>query len=78
MANLILQQTDPNAFLNFLLLAYFIMWLIAGGYILSLAIQQQNMRRDIDLLKRLLDEATPSKKKEKESIPSRDRKGIDA
>ncbi|MDJ0754281.1 MAG: hypothetical protein QNJ45_12225 [Ardenticatenaceae bacterium] len=52
----ILFQIDPNAFLDFLLLAYGVMWLIAFGYVLSLVFQQHNLRRDINLLKQLIEE----------------------
>jgi hypothetical protein len=54
-----LQQTDPNAFLSYLLLAYGVMWAIAAGYVVSLWVRQRNMRRDIALLKQLLEEESP-------------------
>lgn len=58
----ILFQIDPNAFLDFLLLAYGVMWLIALAYVLSLVFQQHNLRRDIALLKQLLEEENDENK----------------
>lgn len=52
----IMQQTNPDAFLGYLLLAYAAMWVIALVYVLSLLVQQRNMRRDITLLKQLIEE----------------------
>ena len=52
----ILMQIEPNTFLNYLLLAYGVMWVIAFGYVLSLVWQQRNLKRDIDLINRLLEE----------------------
>lgn len=49
-------QINPNTFLDFLLLGYAVMWLLVFGYVVSLYLQQRNMRRDIDLLNQLLDE----------------------
>jgi len=47
---------DPNKFNNYLLLGYFAMWLIAFGYTIYLANRQNNLRKEIDLLKQLLEE----------------------
>ncbi len=55
----LLQQGNPNAFLGYLLLAYGVMWLIAFIYVMSLVVQQRNIRRDIALLEQLLDEERP-------------------
>ncbi len=55
----LLQQGNPNAFLGYLLLAYGVMWLIAFVYVMSLVVQQRNIRRDIALLEQLLDEERP-------------------
>jgi len=45
---------DPNQFNGFLLLGYAVMWLIVMIYILSLALRQRNLRRDIELMEQLL------------------------
>jgi len=47
---------DPNQFNGFLLLGYGVMWLIAMIYIASLFLRQRNLRRDIELMKRILQE----------------------
>lgn len=51
-----IQIGDPNQFNNFLFLAYVVMGVIALGYIISLGVRQRNLRRDIELLKRILQE----------------------
>ena len=51
-----IQIGDPDQFNNFLFLAYAIMGMIALGYIISLGVRQRNLRRDIELLKRILQE----------------------
>lgn len=52
----LLQQIDPNITLDYLLLGYAVMWLCAFLYVLMLANRQRNLRRDIDLMRRLLEE----------------------
>ena len=55
----ILLQTNvdnPNRFNDFLVLAYFVMWLVVVVYLLNLANKQRNLRQDIRLLRRLLEE----------------------
>lgn len=47
-------QIDPNITINYLLLGYGVMWLIGFGYVLSLATRQRNLKRDIALLRRLV------------------------
>ena len=47
---------NPNQFNSFLLLGYGVMWLIAMIYIISLFLRQRNLRRDIELMKRILQE----------------------
>lgn len=49
-------QIDPNTTLNFLLLGYAAMWVIGFGYVLSLANRQRNLRRDIRLMRQLLED----------------------
>ena len=51
-----IEIADPNQFNNFLFLAYTVMGIIALGYIISLGVRQRNLRRDIELLKRILQE----------------------
>lgn len=47
---------DPNRFNNYLLMGYGVMFLIALVYILYLANMQRNVRKDLDLLTRILQE----------------------
>lgn len=47
---------NPNRFNNFLLLAYGVMWLVVVVYLLNLANRQRNLRQDIRLMHRLLEE----------------------
>jgi hypothetical protein len=49
-------QIDPNVNLDYLLLGYTVMWLCALLYLLSLAVKQRNLRRDVALMRRLLAE----------------------
>lgn len=51
----ILQGVDPNVTLDYLLLGYVVMWLCALVYLLMLANKQRNLRRDIALMRRLLE-----------------------
>jgi CcmD family protein len=44
---------DPNITLDYLLLGYVAMWVIALFYVISLHSRQRNMEQDIELLKRL-------------------------
>jgi len=48
--------SDPNQFNNYLLLGYAVMWLIVMVYIVSLAVRQRNLRRDLDLMEEILQE----------------------
>lgn len=55
----ILLQTsaqNANRFNDFLLLGYGVMWLVAVVYLLNLANKQRNLRQDIHLMRRLLEE----------------------
>ncbi|NCF66308.1 MAG: hypothetical protein JSV68_22190 [Anaerolineaceae bacterium] len=47
---------DPDKFNGFLLLGYGVMWLIVMIYIISLALRQRNLRRDIELMEQILQE----------------------
>lgn len=47
---------NPNRFNDFLLLAYGVMWLVIMVYLLHLANKQRNVRQDIRLMRRLLEE----------------------
>lgn len=49
-------QVDPNTTMGYLVLGYAVMWVIALLYILGLAFKQRNLRQDIALMKRLLEE----------------------
>ena len=48
------QVGDPMQFNNYLVLGYMIMWLIGTAYVISLAVRQRNLQKDIDLLQKLL------------------------
>ncbi len=51
-----IQVSGPNQFNGFLFLAYAVMGAIALGYIISLGVRQRNLRRDIQLLEKILQE----------------------
>lgn len=50
------QIGDPNRFNNYLLMGYGVMALITIGYIVSLAVRQRNLKKDLQLMLELLDE----------------------
>ena len=55
----ILAQTqidDPNRFNQYLMLGYAVMWIVAMVYVLNLANKQRNLRQEIELMRRLLEE----------------------
>ncbi len=56
----VLQTADvANQFNNYLMLGYFVMWLIAIVYIVSLAVRQRNLKQDLQLMQQILrDEET--------------------
>lgn len=45
---------DPDNFNNYLILGYVVMGVISLVYIVSLAMRQRNLRQDIQLMERLL------------------------
>lgn len=47
---------DPMQFNNYLVLGYVVMWLIGTAYVVSLAVRQRNLQKDVDLLQKLLRE----------------------
>lgn len=47
---------DPGQFNGFLLLAYAAMWLVVVVYLANLANKQRNVRQEIRLMQRLLEE----------------------
>lgn len=47
---------DPGKFNNFLLLGYVVMWLVALVYLVLLDSKQRNLRQDVRLMRRLLEE----------------------
>lgn len=47
---------DPNRFNQYLLLAYAAMWIVALVYLLNMANKQRNLRQEIRLMRRLLEE----------------------
>jgi hypothetical protein len=50
------QIGDPNRFNQFLLLGYGVMWIVAMVYLLNIANRQRNLRQEIALMRRLLEE----------------------
>lgn len=52
----ILLQDIANQFNNYLALGYFVMWVSAMAYVISLYVRQRNLKQDIDLMKRILEE----------------------
>ena len=52
---ILLAQIDPNTTTPYLILGYVIMTLIGLAYIVFLVSRQQNLKRDIELLQRLLE-----------------------
>lgn len=55
--SMMLQQVgDPMQFNNYLVLGYVVMWLIGTAYVISLAVRQRNLQKDLDLLQKLLRE----------------------
>ena len=56
--SILLQTTldDPSRFNNFLLLGYLAMWLVALIYLVLLDSKQRNLRQDVRLMRRLLEE----------------------
>ena len=59
----VLAQVDPHLTSQYLVLGYGIMWLVAFAYVMMLWIQQRNMQRDIELMKRILADSDPKKAK---------------
>ncbi|MEZ4593535.1 MAG: hypothetical protein R3D55_20690 [Chloroflexota bacterium] len=47
---------NPNTFNNYMLLGYMVMGIIGLVYIVSLAVRQRNLRQDLQLMERLLDD----------------------
>jgi len=47
-------SVNPDTFNNYLMLGYTVMVVIGLVYIVSLAIRQRNLRQDIQLMERLL------------------------
>jgi CcmD family protein len=50
------EPIDPNLTLNYMLLGYVVMGLIAFFYIASLASRQHNLKKELQLLQQLLEE----------------------
>lgn len=53
-------QVDPHEFSQYLVLGYAVMWLVGFIYVMWLWVQQRNMQRDIELMKRILSDADQS------------------
>ncbi len=49
-------SVDPDRFNGYLLLGYLVMWLIVVVYIVSLAMRQRNLEKDIELMEKILQE----------------------
>ncbi|MBK7893627.1 MAG: hypothetical protein WAS33_28430 [Candidatus Promineifilaceae bacterium] len=55
--NIALQSSvNPNTFNNYMLLGYMVMGVIGLVYIVSLAVRQRNLRQDLQLMERLLED----------------------
>lgn len=50
------QQSGPAATTPYLILGYVVMWIIGAVYVITLIARQRNLRQDIDLLHKLLEE----------------------
>lgn len=50
------QVDNPNRFNGYLMLGYAVMWIVALVYLLNLANKQRNLRQEIELMRRLLEE----------------------
>ena len=55
-----MMQVDPHITSWYLILGYGVMWLIGFIYVMWLWIQQRNMQRDIELMKRILSDLEKS------------------
>ncbi len=53
---MIIGQINPLITIDYMLLGYAAMWVVALIYVIYLSAQQRNLKQDIDLLNRLLDE----------------------
>jgi hypothetical protein len=51
----IIQNPTPNT-VNYLILGYVIIGVVGLGYVVTLLIRQNNLRRDLEMLKRLEEE----------------------
>lgn len=51
-----LWQVDPTITMGYLVLGYAVMWVIAFLYVLSLAVKQRNLRQELELMRRLLED----------------------
>ena len=47
---------DPNQFNNYLILGYTVMGLIGITYVVTLAVRQRNLQKDLQLMHRLLED----------------------
>lgn len=48
--------SDPNQFNNYLVLGYVVMWIIGVVYVASLVTRQRNIQKDVELMRKLLQE----------------------
>lgn len=51
-----LQLDNPNHFNDYLALAYGVLWFIGVFYVVNLINRQRNAQKDLELLRRLLEE----------------------
>lgn len=49
-------SVNSNTFNNYMLLGYMVMGIIGLVYIVSLAVRQRNLRQDLQLMERLLED----------------------
>lgn len=53
---LVFQIDNPNHFNEYLVLAYGVLWVIGILYVANLINQQRNAQKDLELMRRLLEE----------------------
>ena len=52
--NAMLLQDVADQFNDYLMLGYFAMWLMGAIYVASLAVRQNNLKKDIELMQQIL------------------------
>ena len=63
-----LMQVDPHTTSWYLILGYGVMWLVGFIYVMWLWVEQRNMQRDIELMKRILSDLEESNDTESPNV----------